>query len=66
MALVKGFESEASIPSFNRNILVLEAVIAHQLDAPTAASPSFQIEAESPERQLEVCLRITTQVRLLR
>ncbi|KAF9877522.1 hypothetical protein CkaCkLH20_05222 [Colletotrichum karsti] len=66
VALIKGIPSESAIPSFNRNIHLLESLITHQLDA---LAPCTSIEDgqqhQDPESKLEASLGVTSRIRLM-
>ncbi|KAG7060719.1 C6 zinc finger domain protein [Colletotrichum scovillei] len=67
-ALLKGFSSETTASSFNRNIGTLDAVITHQLEQFNLCQihpPDELGMVDNPESKLVICLRITTRVRLM-
>ncbi|KAK1660087.1 hypothetical protein BDP55DRAFT_324950 [Colletotrichum godetiae] len=62
-ALLKGFNSETTASSFNRNIGALDAVITHQLNQSNLGQPRAPVD--NPESKLAICLHITTRARLM-
>lgn len=64
VALVKGFGTLSTIPSFNRSLHLLGNLIDHQLAALPVASTSQSGVTDTPETRLISCFRILTQVRL--
>ncbi|RYN34581.1 hypothetical protein AA0114_g11849 [Alternaria tenuissima] len=66
VALVKGNDAESEVPAFNRNIRLLDKVIAHQLAAiPDTPSSSQDVPYRTEER-LAISLRAMARVRLHR
>jgi hypothetical protein len=64
VALVKGVESEAAVPSFNQSLSLLEGVISHQL-ATLPELSSAGPTAQSPEAILSSSLHALIRVRLM-
>ncbi|CAN9176740.1 unnamed protein product [Alternaria alternata] len=66
VALVKGSDFETEVPAFNRNIHLLDKVIAHQLAAIPDAPPSSHDISYRTEERLAISLRAMARVRLHR
>jgi hypothetical protein len=66
VALVKGNDAESEVPAFNRNIRLLDKVIAHQLAAIPDTPSSIQDVPYRTEERLAISLRAMARVRLHR